>query len=881
VEIIPLYATTPTVAVQDTVPVDIDGGCTACSMHKGVHSVCFPARLSQGHDATGRDQCLYVVGETPSAASDRMRRPFEGKSERWFRSMLRRHWHGDVVLDYALRCSVGRRTVNHTHHNHCRPYMAAVLEGVSPARILTLGNHAAKGLLGYDRGGASHVNRRGYAWLYPDDVNGIIRQKTPVFLLSKPSDPCVNKFYRTRFEDDLIWALTSTPPEPPLDGVTFALDPTEADAEFARDFIAGSDWIAVDVETYGLQHDSDFRLLSVGIAIPGEDDCISLGEDALAPGTPTRQMLVDLLVDPRLIKKGQNVKYDHQSLLLALGVDPTPIFGDSRLQYKLLNPDGVASLDHMAELVGMGGHKQEAGAIVEAEARRLRAAWKAANPELDARNYHAEAYAYAALPRDVNLRYVSRDALTTAKLIEKFEPTLKRAFDGVLWDTYTDEVNPVSVSITHVENRGVGISGEAVQALGTFLIVQLEGLEGCLPPGINPASSKEVQRYIYGPPPHGLGIKPTEFTKTNQPSTNKATLERLGAQHKSLATLLEWRQLEKLRTTYVEGLLPHIRPDGRIHPTLLLDGTGTGRLSCKNPNLQNQPSRGGDLARMVKDCFVAGLGRMLLQVDYGTLEIRVAAMLSRDPRMIEILQDPMADFHLETAKQIGPMVWGMTAAQIEQEYRNGEKAKRAIAKTINFGTLYGQSPFALALQISSITGSPFSADDAEKAQRAILGNFVVLREWIRDRRMETMKHGAAWTWWDGRRSRRRPLYAAGFSDSKRSGTALRSAFNTPVQGSGSAFCLRSLATCEQIMRHAYGARCFPVLTVHDSILFELDHDLDLLEDVVELVEDVMTSWPSGDVPLTVDFEAGLSWGSLHKLKVEDGVLLDLGNLEIP
>lgn len=262
----------------------------------------------------------------------------------------------------------------------------------------------------------------------------------------------------------------------------------------------------------------------------------------------------------------------------------------------------------------------------------------------------------------------------------------------------------------------------------------------------------------------------------------------------------------------------------------------------------------------------------MLQVDFGTLEIRVAAYLSGDPKMIQVLQSGI-DFHLGTAKLIGPVVWDMSPEEIEAEFRAGNKTKRSIAKTINFGTLYGQSAFALAAQISAILGVEFSVDKAEEAQGAILGEFIVLREWIEDQRRRVAKTGDAWTFWDGNKARRRPLYGAGYQDSKRAGTAIRSSFNTPIQGTGSDYCLMSLIELERICRDFWGRRCFPVLTVHDSVLFDLELDLELICEVIEVSHEVMTGWPSGDVPLVVDYELGLSWGSLEGLNVDDhGVL---------
>ena len=297
--------------------------------------------------------------------------------------------------------------------------------------------------------------------------------------------------------------------------------------------------------------------------------------------------------------------------------------------------------------------------------------------------------------------------------------------------------------------------------------------------------------------------------------------------------------------------------------------------NCSSPNLHNQPSRGGDDAKMIKDCFIAQPGYALLQFDFSTLEIRIAAALSGDPVMIQTIKDN-PDFHLATAMAIAPTVWGISAEQVLAEFLAGDKTKRSIAKTINFGTLYGQSPYALAAQIEAITGKPFSADDAQKAQDAILGRYRVLREWISDQKRRASKTGEAWTFWDGAPARRRPLYDIGYNSPKRSGTHMRSSFNTPIQGTGSDFCLMSLIAAEEYCRTHYGRDCFPVMTVHDSILFEVKKDPLLLDDVVYQIYRIMTGWYAWGVPLLVDVEGGPSWGSLKKLVIdaESGLLID-------
>ena len=872
-----LYPRRPLAAVQEADPWDIDPGCRQCSFWKGTNSVCMSARgiRPSERSVVGLGETLLVVAGYPDSRSDRTGRPYEGAPARWFRSALSREWGGSVVLDYAIRCAPLKRTANKTHHGHCRSYLAGVYEEVRPDRVIVLGNHGAKGLLGYDRGSASHCNRRGYTWIYNDDGS-----KTPCFLLPDPANASQNRFYAGTFKSDLQWALTAAPPEPPLDAVANVPSNNKKDArQFVR-WAKTHPWLSVDVETYGNMYTDEFRILSVGFAAP-DDTVYAVFEDDMPAGgalwRAVRHVLASTKVKVDVV--GQNFKYDYQAIQQHFGVNVTRIGYDTRLMFKLLNPNGDAKLAQMAEMIGMGGHKQEADAYIDPEVKRLRAVWREENPFDDIKHYNAHGFAYAALPREVNLRYVARDALSTGQLVKYFMDPIQNLYDGALDDTFWRTLSPGSTCTAHIEANGMAIDTVEMQALGVELNLRIDDIEnkmakhGAGRGQMNPASADDVKELLYDK----LKLPVLATTKTGKPSTNKEVLERNQNTHPVIPLILEWRKLSKLYSTYVKGLLPYVRDDGRVHPTLLLDGTGTGRLSAKDPNTHNQPSRGGRDAKLVKDCFVAEEGYVLLQFDFSTLEVRIAAALSGDPVMIQTIKDN-PDFHLATAKAIGPAVWGMTPEEVEAEFRAGDKTKRGIAKTINFGTLYGQSPFALAAQIAANTGKPFDAKDAAKAQDAILGQYRVLREWINDQKKRANKTGVAWTFWDGVPARRRPLYDIGYNSPKRSGTHERSSFNTPIQGTGSDFCLMSLIASEEYCRLNYGRDCFPIMTVHDSIIFEVRKDPLLLDDVVYQILRIMTSWFSWDVPILVDVEGGPSWGSLVKLIVSEGLLIDDGGI---
>lgn len=267
---------------------------------------------------------------------------------------------------------------------------------------------------------------------------------------------------------------------------------------------------------------------------------------------------------------------------------------------------------------------------------------------------------------------------------------------------------------------------------------------------------------------------------------------------------------------------------------------------------------------MARDCFIAAPGCLLVQLDYSQLELRVAAMLSGDPDMIAIFQSG-DDYHQRTAELIAPIAWQLRPDQVEKKHR-------FVAKTINFALLYGAGDAKIAEQIRTQGGHAIASGDVAKIRTAILGKFRTFAQWADARLAESRRTGQAWTVWDGKRARCRALWRIADQGDDASGariTAEHSAVNTPVQGTGSDYCIASLVELvEWIMRDEIEAFVRLVLPVHDSIMFECREDW--VPRVVERARSIMVGWPSGGVPLVVDCEVGRSWGSLAKWPPKPG-----------
>jgi DNA polymerase-1 len=415
-------------------------------------------------------------------------------------------------------------------------------------------------------------------------------------------------------------------------------------------------------------------------------------------------------------------------------------------------------------------------------------------------------------------------------------------------------VCPAVEALIRVERVGAGCDIAAVDACGLYFQTRMREVSARLHAAglTNPSSPDAVGRFLFAT----LGLAPPMKTKKGADSTAKKALVALSGKHPAVGDLLLWRKLSTLNNTYAVGLRKQIASDGRIHTSYVLDGTETGRMSSRQPNLQNIPRSDTPEGKMVKNCFVARPGHTLVQFDYSQLELRIAAMLSQDPDMLAIFNTPdpvtglFADYHMATARIITPIIWHDDWDRLSPDE---QKKRRTLAKPVNFGLLYGRGDRALAEEMHSTVAM------AAKVRAAVLGHFRVLAKWIEGQVTLARKTGEIWTWWGGGPARRRPLLDVASPDDEARGTAERSSYNTPCQGTGSDFCLSSLVAVDRWLAED-GLPADVVLTVHDSLVLDVRDDA--VAEVVPEVIAIMEGWNSGGVRLRVDCEVGRAWGSL-------------------
>ncbi len=864
-EVIPLYDAPPRATIEDSKACQLDSNCKRCSLgrasdNNGVPispAVCIPA----DGDAADIGE-LLVIADGISKHDAVARRPLTSGAGLYLRSLISKHWKTGVVYDSAVRCYAGSGDVTTDAIEACRGYLKGTLDEVRPKRVIAVGKASAFSIFG--RAVQPFSAQRGWGWL---ENSG---SPVPVFFIIPPVFAKQNRFIAKIFEEDLKWALSYNPPKPPW-GLPVQVVSSLEESEKACELLRESEWVSFDVETSGRMYNEDFKVISISLANAECDLCYVWDAGGILNYfEPVKR----LLQDPRVKKVGQNVKYDLAAIRDALGWWVEGIHGDTRLWRKLLDPEAEANLASMGELVGMGGHKLEADQFITDFVKNTRsAAAKVARrqeeeessgqtfliPNITA-DQDAEmrlsggdpyALAYARVPRSILLRYNGRDSVVTSLIANTLEgqlaaePNIQRIWDRV--------VGPASTAIARVERWGVPCS---VDSLNTFereltlnqaLIQKRLSVYG----NVNWGSTLQLRKFLY----EDLGLAPQGTTDSGLPATDEQALKALKAQHPAVADILDLRFINKMKGTYAEGMLAHIRDDDRIHGSINLDGARSGRTSMTDPNLQNIPRKDSPEGKMAKDCFVAPPGHLFLQADYGQLELRIAALLSGDEEMVKVFKSGV-DYHLRTAQLIS-FVWGKKPEEITRD-----SAERTGAKAFNFGIMYGMSDSSIAKNANC------SVAQASAIRQAIFGTFKKLAKWIQEQLAYARRTGVAWTVWEGCKARRRPLYRiADMSEAGSRGrsTAENSSYNTPVQGTASEFCIASLVRCVNLIEND-GLPAELVLPVHDSLLFVVPEKKVL--SVAAEVQGAMTdyNWLCG-VPLEVDLEVGKSWGSLSKIKV--------------
>jgi DNA polymerase-1 len=330
--------------------------------------------------------------------------------------------------------------------------------------------------------------------------------------------------------------------------------------------------------------------------------------------------------------------------------------------------------------------------------------------------------------------------------------------------------------------------------------------------------------------------KPLKYGKGKVVSTAQDVLEELAVHHPVAAQVLSHRQLAKLKSNYVDSLPLLADSEGRVHTTFNQVGTATGRLSSTNPNLQNIPIR-TEKGREIRAAFIAGPGRVLLSADYSQIELRLMAHFSDDPLLVQAYRAG-EDIHTLTASE----VFGVAAASISKETRNR-------AKAVNFGIVYGISPFGLAANLN------IPQAEAKLYIETYFARYVGVRQFI-DRLLEETRATQQVRTLFGRV---RPIPDMQSRNPNLRGFAERTAVNTPLQGTAADLIKIAMIRIDRKLREQR-MRTKMTLQVHDELLFDVPQDE--VDDVRTLVKDEMEHVIELNVPIVADIGVGQNWRDL-------------------
>ncbi len=607
----------------------------------------------------------------------------------------------------------------------------------------------------------------------------------------------------------------------PAAGVVIVDDPADIPELVRR--LRGVPLLALDTETSSIDpHDAELIGLSLA-ASPSEVWYLPFahrppsGELAAPPPVknlpalrdPALAPLVDLLTDPTVRKAGHNIKYDWQ-VLRGAGVELAGVAYDSMLASFVLDPGRRShaidnlSLEHLGR--AMQSYEDVAGK------------GKTQIP-------------FAEVPVESAARYSGADAGTVLALHEFFAPSLaETAMEPLLREIEM----PLVEVLTNMEWQGIAIDRELFARLGEELGADLRRLEaecaqvsGC---ELNINSPRQLATILFEK--HQLPV--LKRTKTG-PSTDADVLEQLAAMgHELPRLILEYRELQKLKSTYVDTLPQSVnRRTGRIHTSFNQTGAATGRLSSSDPNLQNIPVRTAR-GEAIRRGFVPRSGWTFLVADYSQIELRIMAHLSGDPAFIEAFRQG-GDIHRQTAA----LIFSVPADRVTPDMRGR-------AKTINFATIYGQGAFALSRQLG------ISQDEARSFISRYFERFAGVRAFL-DRQIQLARErGYVETLF----KRRRYIPEVRDRNFNMRAYGERNAQNSPLQGSAADLIKLAMIRISDAIQEE-GLRSRMLLQVHDELVFEVPPDE--VDQMRDLVRSHMEQVVALDVPLVVDIGVGPNW----------------------
>ena len=608
-----------------------------------------------------------------------------------------------------------------------------------------------------------------------------------------------------------------------------------------RDFEELEEWItratkqgyvAVDTETDSLDSIAA-NLVGVSLALAPNEACYiplahvdpdNADDGDMFGADPPRQIrmqdalraLKPMLEDPAILKIGQNIKYD-LSVFATHNIDVAPIDDTMLLSYVL----------------NAGKHNHGMDTLSERYLQHNTIPFK----EIAGTGKSQVTFDRIAL--DKATEYAAEDADITLRLWQVFKPQLRTEKVMTVYETLERPLAPV---LARMEQEGIKVDRDHLSRLSSDFSQRMAALEAeayeQAGREFNIGSPKQLGEILFDE----MGLEGGKKTKTGAWQTDADVLEGLAAEGHGLPrTIVDWRTLSKLRSTYTEALQAAINPDtGRVHTSYSMAVAQTGRLSSTDPNLQNIPVRTEE-GRKIREAFVAEKGNVLVSADYSQIELRILAHIADIDALKDAFKEGL-DIHAMTASEMfGVPIEGM------------DPMVRRQAKAINFGIIYGISGFGLARQL----GIPQS--EASEYIKTYFKRFPGIRAYMDETKAFAKEHGYVTTAY-GRKINLSGIKSKGPQRS----FAERQAINAPIQGSAADIIKRAMIRMPDVLAKAsLSARM--LLQVHDELVFECPE-----AEADKLIETVKTTMQGAagpslqlSVPLVVDARAASNWAEAH------------------
>lgn len=529
------------------------------------------------------------------------------------------------------------------------------------------------------------------------------------------------------------------------------------------------------------------------------------------------EQLARIFNNPKVTVAMHNAKYDLK-VLVNNGYPASPVncqLYDTMIAAWLINPERLGKNGYSLEYLGetqLGLKGIEFSDIVE------------------------KGQTFADVPLETAYKYAAEDADFTLQLCLK-----QMAMDNgqmiIKNPLFALEMKVLPI-LTQMELTGIHLDSSKLNEYNEELTRNLALVEQNIYKEVghefNIASPKQLQTVLF----EERHLKPGKKTKTGY-STDTSVLEELAFVDPVPRMILEYRELAKLQSTYVQTLPTMTDKNGRIHTDFVQTGTATGRLSCREPNLQNIPVR-SEAGRRIRSAFTAPEGKVLISADYAQIELVVLAHLSNDKNMCKSFNDG-TDVHKATAA----MIYGVTPEAVTPDMRR-------TAKTINFGVIYGMSAFRLAqdLGISRTQASTF------------IDNYFKLYADVDNFLKATIQSAEEKGYVETILGRRRPIMNINSRNKIEKSAAERVAVNTPVQGSAADIVKTAMINVSSALKETNSPARL-LLQVHDELIFECPDDSATIEKTISLIKDKMENAVKLNVPLRVSIEHGKSWGEFH------------------